>query len=181
MIHLRAASPDDAPQIAAIELDNYQHAYRGQGFDSWLDRQTIDRYVPWWRDRLQALAPGVEMLVAMDGASTVLGFGRLGPDRHGPADGAGEFHKIYVARKAHRLGVGRVLMGAMAARLHQQGYAQARVWVLRTNEPARRFYERIGGELVDFTHDELLDDGSVLSHVGYRWRDLAELYKLVPS
>jgi hypothetical protein len=26
-----------------------------------------------------------------------------------------------------------------------------------------------------------LDDGSVLPHVGYGWRDLAELYKLVPS
>ncbi|MDB5365760.1 MAG: hypothetical protein JWM77_1687 [Rhodospirillales bacterium] len=181
MIYLRAASPDDAAQIATIELDNYEHAYRGHGFDAWLDQQTIEKYVPWWRERLHALTPGVEMLVAMDGALTVLGFGRLGPARHGPADGAGEFQKVYVARKAHRLGVGRTLMGAMAARLHHLGYQQARVWVLTSNQPARRFYEQIGGELVDFTYDELLDDGTVLPHVGYGWRDLAELYKLVPS
>lgn len=180
MIYLRVATPEDAARIAAIEVDNYRRVYRGHVPDVWLEQQTIEKYVPWWRERLLAPAADAEVLLALDGASGVLGFGRSGGDRHGPADGAGEFQKIYVAHSAHRLGVGRALMAAMAGRLQRLGYRQARVWVLTSNQPARRFYEQLGGTLLDLTYGEVLDDGSVLAHVGYGWRDLQELYKLAP-
>jgi ribosomal protein S18 acetylase RimI-like enzyme len=183
---LRVATPDDAAAIAAIEIENYHRVYRGDLPDAWLDQQTVERYVPWWRERLLAPVGDAEVQLAFDDASNLLGFGRSGGDRHGPPDGAGEFQKLYVARHAQRSGVGRVLMAAMAERLHRLGYRHARVWVLTSNQPACRFYERLGGALVGFTHDEVLDasgpgGGHVLSHVGYGWRDLAELYKLRPS
>jgi GNAT superfamily N-acetyltransferase len=191
VIHLRVATADDAAQIAALEVDNYQRVYRGHVPDAWLDSQTVERYVPWWRERLLAPVADAEVLLAFDGRANLLGFGRSGGDRHGPAPippdrGAGEFQKLYVAPGAQRAGVGRVLMAAMAERLHRVGYRQARVWVLTGNQPACRFYERLGGVLVDITHEEVLDaagpgGGAVLSHVGYCWRDLTELYKLHPS
>jgi ribosomal protein S18 acetylase RimI-like enzyme len=178
MIHLRPATPDDAAAIAAIELDNYHRVYRGHVPDDWLDRQNLTQYVPWWRERLLAPHADAEVLLALDAGSALLGFGRSGGDRHGPADGAGEFQKLYVAHDAQGAGVGRLLMAGMAQRLHRLGYRHARVWVLTSNQPARRFYERLGGTLVDFAHDETLDDGYVLRHVGYCWRGLEELYKL---
>lgn len=178
---LRAASLDDAAAIATIELDNYHRVYRGHIPDSWLDAQTIERYVPWWRERLAAPSGDAEVLLATDARGDVLGFGRSGADRHGPADGAGEFQKLYVARAAQRSGIGRALMAGMAARLQRTGYRHARVWVLTGNQPACAFYERLGGVRVDFTHDETLDDGHVLKHVGYHWRELEELYKLALS
>jgi ribosomal protein S18 acetylase RimI-like enzyme len=178
---LRPATPDDAAPIAAIELDNYRRIYRGYVPDSWLDAQTYDKYVPWWHQRLLTPSGDAQVQLACDDDGQVLGFGRSGADRHGPADGSGEFQKLYVAHDAQGRGVGRVLMAAMAQRLHGLGYRHARVWVLTGNQPACRFYERLGGAPVDITHDEVLDDGHVLVHVGYCWRDLAELYKLVPS
>ncbi len=188
---LRVATADDAAAIAALEVDNYQHVYRGHVPAAWLAQQTTLRYVPWWRERLLAPDGDAEVLLAFDDAANLLGFGRSGRDRHGPAAiapdrGAGEFQKLYVARGAQRTGVGRALLAAMAARLHHVGYRHARVWVLTGNQPACRFYERLGGAPVDFTHEEVLDasgpgGGHVLFHVGYCWRDLTELYKLNPS
>ncbi|GIL41579.1 GNAT family N-acetyltransferase [Roseiterribacter gracilis] len=183
---LRPATTDDAAAIAAIEVDNYQHVYRDHIPASWLAQQTVEKYVPWWRERLLAPVGDAEVLLALDDNGTIVGFGRSGADRHGPADGAGEFQKLYVARNTQGRGVGRALLGAMAKRLHDRGYGHARVWVLTGNQPACRFYERLGGVLVDITHEEVLDAsgpaaGHVLTHVGYCWRDLAELYKLRPS
>src|SRR4051812_22809657 len=151
---LRLATPDDAAKIAAIELDNYRRVYRGHIPDSWLDLQTIEKYVPWWRERLLHPVADAAVLLALDDASNVVGFGRSGRDRHGPDDGAGEFQKLYVAHDAQRSGIGRFLLAAMAQRLQQAGYRHARVWVLTSNQPACRFYERLGGKLVDITHAE---------------------------
>src|SRR5215475_14312398 len=56
---------------------------------------------------------------------------------------------LYVEKAARRLGVGRALMAATAQAGQAQG-ARLMMWsVLRSNEPARRFYATIGRELPD--------------------------------
>ncbi len=57
-------------------------------------------------------------------------------------------HALRVAQRYHGQGVGRQLFTAVAARLRQEGFICLVVWVLAEN-PARGFYERLGGELVD--------------------------------
>ncbi len=56
---------------------------------------------------------------------------------------------LYVEKAARRMGVGRALMAATAAAGRAQG-ARLMMWsVLRSNEPARRFYAKIGREIDD--------------------------------
>jgi len=67
-----------------------------------------------------------------------------------------------------RRGLGRVLLEETARRLHQQGFSDATLWVLRDNDRGRQFYEALGwlfdgGE----KHDHKLT-GFPLHEVRYR-------------
>jgi len=50
---------------------------------------------------------------------------------------------------------------------------QADLWVLRDNAVARRFYERLGSELVGERADE--QSGVTLVELAYGWSDLSRL------
>ena len=51
---------------------------------------------------------------------------------------------LYVEPSAWGLGGGRQLLDTAKASLYAAGFAAAALWVLETNLPARRFYERQG-------------------------------------
>jgi hypothetical protein len=55
----------------------------------------------------------------------------------------------------------------------------ATLWVLRENAGARRFYERIGGEVVGEKED--IRDQRIFIEVAYGWRNLAELVERTVS
>lgn len=59
----------------------------------------------------------------------------------------GEVYAIYVLPEYQRQGIGRQLMSMCAEELLRGSMDTLLVWVLEAN-PARRFYERLGGELV---------------------------------
>ncbi|MGP4115505.1 GNAT family N-acetyltransferase [Streptomyces sp. 4N509B] len=56
----------------------------------------------------------------------------------------GEVYALYVLPGFLGRGVGRSLMGRALDALAAAGRPRARLWVLRDNAPARRFYERAG-------------------------------------
>ena len=100
------------------------------------------------------------------------------------ADGfAGEFSALYLLAAQQRRGVGRRLMATMARDLLARGMQAACLWVLRDNEPARRFYEALGAEIVGQrveTVDEHLTGQrrrapDFLHEVAYGWPDLTLL------
>ena len=100
------------------------------------------------RRKMAALArdpgPDHRMLVAeRDGA--VVGFVWFGrrPTELPPYQG--QLHSLYVLPACQRSGVGGRLLREAAAALHDAGVAGMMLWVLETNGPARRFYERHGG------------------------------------
>ena len=65
----------------------------------------------------------------------------------------------------------------MASDLSKRGFTAASLWVLRDNTPARRFYERYGGQVVA-EREEARPDGA-LSEVAYGWTQLSELTERV--
>ena len=85
----------------------------------------------------------------------------------------GEFYALYVLRRAQRRGVGRVLMAAMARDRLADGHPSASLWVLETNDPARRFYAALGGREVTRRDQERQGFGAV--GIAYGWDDLAVL------
>ena len=68
-----------------------------------------------------------------------------------------------------RRAAGRLLMRAMARRLIAEGERAMALWVLAGNAPARGFYERLRGMLLDA---QAAEHGG---EVAYGWRDLTTL------
>ena len=83
-------------------------------------------------------------------------------------DVTGELYLLYVLRASHGRGVGRALFDACYYELARCGHRGLLVWVLADN-PARGFYERLGGELCGESTVTLAR--AKLREVAYLWRD----------
>ena len=143
---IRRATVEDAAAIAVVHVRSWQSAYRGLIAQDYLDgldpRQREGRWAQWLA---AADWPRRGTLVAEDGGS-VIGFASLVPTRDEETDPAevGEITAIYLLPDRWGGGVGRALMNAALAVLAEAGYREATLWVLDTNDRARRFYETGG-------------------------------------
>ena len=70
-------------------------------------------------------------------------------------------------------GIGRALVQAVAAYLAQEGMPTLYIAALAASEPARRFYESLGGQLVGTRED--YDNGVLIPLVVYGWADTQAL------
>lgn len=139
---IRPARQQDAARIASVHVVTWQVAYRGQLPDEYLDSLSVETRAAWWEKNLGEGNPGVTLVAEDDGG--IVGFISVGP---GPVEGdleVGEVYAIYVAPASMGRGIGSVMMEAGLTALRNQGFTEARLWVLTSNEKARGFYERIG-------------------------------------
>lgn len=83
-------------------------------------------------------------LTVVEHGRRVIGFSYVGPDEPGEDPKIGLLNAIHLDPRWLGRGVGRQLMIDALATLVDLGYARARLWVLRDNAVARRFYERGG-------------------------------------
>ena len=74
---------------------------------------------------------------------------------------------LYVASDWQRRGVGRRLLEVVTARYTELGAREMHIAVLAANEPARRFYERLGGRIVG--HREVDEAGEMLPGFVFGW------------
>jgi GNAT superfamily N-acetyltransferase len=142
----RDATVADARAIAEVHVAAWRWVYRGLMPDTLLDALSIDEREAMWREGLSdpKPEPGWGCLVAEEDG-VVVGFVGFGPpDEPAEPAGAGEVFAIYLDPEIVGTGVGRELFAVACGRLREAGYEQAFLWVLATNERARRFYERAG-------------------------------------
>ena len=146
-MRIREAVPSDASDIASVHVRSWQAAYRGQLPDEFLDGLSVGEREAMWRSGLSDPGPWRGCFVAEDAGGRTVGFVAFGParDEHGPlpAD-TGEVYAIYVAPDAFGTGVGRELFARAGDALRERGFRTAVLWVLESNEQARRFYEVAG-------------------------------------
>jgi ribosomal protein S18 acetylase RimI-like enzyme len=138
---VRPAVPPDAAAIAAVHVATWRHAYAGLLPGDFLAGLVVEEWAERWRGRFAATVPGIFTLVFESGGE-VRGFVSGGPDRHGYP--GGEVFAIYVDPQCQGLGAGRQLMSAAVRCLAEAGFAEACLWVLAGNQPARGFYEAQG-------------------------------------
>lgn len=145
-VHIRRAAPEDAGQIAEVNVRSWQAAYRGLMPQNYLDQlDPADRVHRWQRAVQEAGWPGRGVLVAADG-ERIYGFAGFGPT-HDRGEGrwdVGELEAIYLVREVWGAGLGRRLLDAAVQDLCAARYAMATLWVLESNVRARRFYARNG-------------------------------------
>jgi ribosomal protein S18 acetylase RimI-like enzyme len=140
---IRRATPNDAAAIASIEVNSWQAAYRGLMPEAYLSRLSIAEKTIEWHHNLSKHAPlwAKRVLLAAD-KQRALGFVRVGAAAD-PAD-AGLIYLLYVLPEYWGAGLGAALMRAGMRELRALGQDSATLWVLRDNQRARRFYERLG-------------------------------------
>jgi len=172
-VSIRRAQPADAPAIAAVHVRSWQAAYRGLLPADYLNGLDPAQRTARWEATLRGLDwPGRGVLVAeQDGQ--VVGFAGFSPTRDADLDplATGEVATIYLLPQAWRQGHGRGLMAGALASLGEAGFREAALWVLDTNQRARRFYEA-GGWRPDGAAklEERPEAGLTLSEVRYRCR-----------
>ena len=119
---------------ARVHYQAWQEAYTGLIRQSYLDRRTPEE------SEKRAFAHPENTFVALDG-ERVVGFVVYGADREGASD-TGEIYALYVLREYYGTGVGARLMDAALTALPP--CQTVRLWVLKDNARARRFYEKCG-------------------------------------
>lgn len=135
-MNVRPAVQDDVPAIAESHVASWRAAYRGLMPDAYLDSLSVDQRRAMWAGVLARGGPG---RLAVAGR----GFCFYGPSRDGE-DGAAEIYALYVHPDAWRQGAGRALCEHAERDAATLELAKMTLWVLKGNEPARRFYERLG-------------------------------------
>ena len=168
---MRTAISADATAVASVHVESWRAAYRGQLPDELLDNLSVDRRAERWRGVIGATGASDAVLL-LERAGSIEGFAHVCEARDNDAGrGVGEVSAIYLRPSSWGQGLGRELMAAALSHLAGAGSASAVLWVLATNERARRFYEAGGWEHDGAERTESIG-GRGVAEIRYR-RELA--------
>lgn len=167
--HIRLAIPADAAAIARVSIESWRTTYHGIVSEDFLQKLSYRRRRDNWLDRLSVQDGSFFAYVAVNGAGKVIGFAAGGREGGGDQNYQGELYSLYLLASVQRQGLGRQLLLAVARHLLQQGIPTMLIWALAEN-PARRFYEAMGGKYLREQPIEIGDE--LLQEVAYGWDDL---------
>lgn len=171
-IAVRRARPEEALAIARVHVASWRASYRGIVPDAFLDGLSAEGRLPRWQQALDRAAAGAGVWVA-EAAGEIVGFASAGPERSGDQQYRGELYALYLLPAYQRRGLGRRLVGAVAAHLAEQGMQALLLWVLAANAPGWRFYEALGGVPLREQSFEL--GGTTVVEIAYGWSNTASL------
>jgi GNAT superfamily N-acetyltransferase len=156
-LRIREAETKDAEAVARVHICAWQAAYRGQLSDDYLDGLSVDERLPNTRAMIEGATADLRVWVAED-EDGVVGFAVTAPSEDADADRkTGELYAIYLQPERVGTGLGRSLLEHAIGDLRSRGFQTATLWVLETNEQARRFYEIAGWKPDGTTTSERVD------------------------
>jgi GNAT superfamily N-acetyltransferase len=168
---LRASTSDDRRQTSAIRRLAWQQTYRDL-----LPAHVIEAATSPKRKRTllvaeEILKSRVEFVAEEKGR--IVGFvaGGLPRDVIGQADC--ELWAIYVDPHRHSQGLGRKLFERFRQAMREQGRKRMILWALEENQSARRFYERMGGELLTAKKPFHWEGQELAQEIAYVWNLLS--------
>lgn len=170
-MHIRLATTRDAVGLAHVQITSYRTAYAPLLPASFLAQFSAEEQTQDWRDLINADNDEILYVAEVD-AGEIVGYALGRPRASGDVEYASELVALHVLPSHQRQGVGQQLFAAMAAHLQQQNCPSLVVWVLALN-PARAFYEHLGGELVGSQHSDI--DSVEIEEVAYGWPDIEQL------
>jgi GNAT superfamily N-acetyltransferase len=171
---IRQATPEDAAGIARVRVDTWRTTYHGIVPDEFLDNMSYEEGERRLAERLSDLESKIHAYVAVDESGQIVGFVSGGPDRDKDPVYKSELYAIYILQSHQGQGIGRRLAVILVKKLLEVGFDSMILWVFADN-PARRFYEALGGQLVKTSQFEL--SGATIEEVAYGWLDIRTLLK----
>jgi GNAT superfamily N-acetyltransferase len=166
--HIRDASADDVPTLAKLHVQTFNETHRG-GHSGGPSYELRERQ---WREAFADTDTFSFSFVVEDDEGELVGFAKGTLHDGGVPGFAGELNKIYVLRRFHRQGLGRLLLCNVARRFLAEGVTSMLLFGDATS-PSNGFYERFGAERLYAATGEF--------HGGYGWRDLQTLIELCGS
>ena len=147
---VRPALPEDAAEIARIQVVTWRAAYRSVLPAAVLDEWDADAAASTWRAAVTAPpTPGHGVLVALE-KNTLVGFAAFGPpeltsgERQDPAGPTTEVSTLLVEPRWGRRGHGSRMLSAVADLAESGGAARLQVWLLEEDRVSTGFYESAG-------------------------------------
>ena len=148
---IRKAYETDAERVGEIHYKAWMETYTGLLPERFLACQSIEKRIAAFRKSKCS-----NLFVAeVDG--DIVGFCGYGEFRE-PADGRpmGEIQGIYLLDAYKRIHLGQKMMELAVEQLRNCGFRTVGLWVLKTNENAIRFYEKLG-----FQHDGIIREADL--------------------
>ncbi|HSZ73548.1 MAG TPA: GNAT family N-acetyltransferase [Rhizomicrobium sp.] len=166
---IRPARTEDAAQIARVYIESWHDTYPGVVPSALLCAMTPKGQEARWQAAIRARGREA-VFVAEDQLHGVIGMTSFGPSRDGGLGFDGEIYTLYVDPAFFGHGVGRALIAGAFKELRRRGFSSCLIWAHAKN-PARFFYERMGGRLIAERTTRLM--GEPAPEAGFGWRRLA--------
>jgi ribosomal protein S18 acetylase RimI-like enzyme len=180
-MQIREATLSDAAGIARVHVDTWRSAYREIVPDAVLDELSYEQKTEFWERVLAPTNPTFAYVAEDPATQQIVGFVSGGPamDKKDMLY-KGELFTLYILDAYQRRGLGQRLFFRTVERLIEMGLTSMLIWVLAEN-PARRFYEALGGQHVKTQPYEV--GGITLQEVGYGWQfqSLTDLKQHFPT
>ena len=176
-VKIRTAKLTDAAGIARVHVESWRTTYKGIIPDDFLAKLSYEQREHLWNQVLTDPSRSRFVYLAEDELGQIVGFISGGPESSGDIPYTGEIDAVYLLAPHQGRGIGRRLVVSLASRLIQESMTALLVWVLAAN-PARKFYERLGGQLI--YEKETSIGGASLIEVAYGWRDAYTLIEPGP-
>lgn len=168
-VTIRPAKPADAAGVARVYIDSWHDTYAGVLPAQLLCAMTPDGQAARWQATIRA--HGREhVLVAEHESFGILGMASIGPARDSAAGYDSEVYTLYVDPSFFNRGVGRALLRAAFDDLRLRNFSSCIIWAHARN-PARFFYEAMGGRLIAERTARLM--GDAVPETAFGWPRLA--------
>ncbi len=135
---IRKATKDDALQIAEILVEDWKLAYRGIIDSDFLDSMSVE-------ERYQRELQRYQIYTVAAAGEEILGFSWNEMTGDEAADC--EIIALYVRYAKRKSGIGRILFQNSLDLFRAAGKKRMIVWCLKENDEARKFYEKMGGQV----------------------------------
>jgi len=168
-ITVRTARANDAADVARVYIESWHDTYPSFLPMQMLSAMTLKGQTSRWQAAIRAKGRETVM-VAENPKHGVIGMASFGPSRDGGLGFDGEVYTLYVHPDFFNRGVGRALLDAAFADLRRRGFTSCVIWAHAKN-PARFFYEAMGGRLIAERTARMM--GDTVPETAFGWRRLA--------
>jgi phosphinothricin acetyltransferase len=145
MFTLRAATPADVPAI--LQISNQYAATAPANFAT--EPESLESWQQSWRETNEMYP----WLVAVEDASSILGFAKASPWKSRGAYRWSVETSVYVKERAQRRGIGKALYARLIELLRAQGYHTLLGGITLPNDPSVRLHESLGFRRVGVLHE----------------------------
>lgn len=157
MVNIRTATPEDALQIAIVNVYTWKTQYSGLMPEEVIDDRVASVEQMAAKNRQRIIDDANYIVAEVDG--TIVGFTRFAKSTYKDYEDAGEIYALYLLKGFNGKGLGRKLFEAARDELKKSGYNKMIIKCLKGN-PTLDFYKYMGGQVIG--EDKMIMDNAVL-------------------